>query len=104
MDGEINTMDIFDLIREQLVIEQLQELKIPRFLSKLKGKLGKKSREARRAVTQKKLEVKRYKNKQNIKAEVAKRMKANKQKAKMMRGEPIDITPRPKQIEYKPGR
>lgn len=102
MDGEINTMDIFDLIREQLVIEQLQELKIPRFLSKLKGKLGKKSRKARSDATHEKIVKRRYADKQKTKKEVQKRLAANKLKRKLRRGEPIDITPKPKQIEYKP--
>ena len=61
---------IFDLIREQL-----QESKgIARILSKLKSKgPAAKAREVRRVATQKKLEMKRLKSKQEVRKEVSKK-------------------------------
>jgi hypothetical protein len=88
---------IFEYVLAELKNE-LHELNIRAALKALKTpKLGK-SREARRAVTQKKLELKRYKDKLKVKKEVAKRRQAMKRSSA-----PIKVYSKPvKRIEFKP--
>ena len=103
-------MNIFDYVLENLQQEtKLSTLK--HILTKLKsGSAAKKSREARRVATQKKLELKRYKHKLQVKKDALKISKSNKAKAKLRSGTPIRVYPKPlkriestpKVIEFKP--
>ena len=85
---------IFDYVLRELK-DELIELSIKSILQSLKKT---KSREARRAVTQKKLELRRYKDKLKVKKEVAKRRQAMKRSSA-----PIKVYSKPvKRIEFKP--
>ena len=103
------------MIDEYLTFLHEEDLEEKSGLLKKLGKLlkdpsGKKaSREAKKKATHQKLDLKRQTNAIKRHEEVAKKMKANKLKRKLRRGEPINVTPKPKritgaqrQIEYKP--
>jgi len=72
------------------------------FISGLKKKAASVGREARRKATHQKLDTRRLKDAAKRKEEVAKRIKDNKLKRKLSKGEPINVTPIPKKIEYMP--
>lgn len=88
-------------LHEQDLEEKSSLLK--RFGKLLKDPTGKKtSREARKKATHQKLDARRLKDAAKRKEEVARRIKDNKLKRKLRQGEPINVTPIQKKIEYIP--
>ena len=98
-------MEIFNYIREQL----LHELNFKAAFKALKTPKLSKSREVRRAATQKKLEVRRAADKAKVKKTASKISQSNKEKASWRKTpvrvsvqQPKRISLKQKQIEHKP--